>query len=176
LITIEQNGEEVKLVLRPNCSLSWRGNQVLFLCIAVWLGSFGIAFAAMGAWVILPFVGIELLLIAAALYHVSWKLSHREVLHITPEQVYVAKGVHYPKHRWVLPREQVVVHVSAASHPWGRPTIQLLANRLIGKHAGAAVQIGGFLNQDDCKELLRQLVSARLATRHSSEGQARIAF
>lgn len=176
MVTIEETGEDIKLVLRPNCSLSWRGNKVVFLCIAIWLGGFAIAFAAMGAWVILPFVGLELMVIAASLYYVSWKLAHCEVLYITRDQVVVAKGVDQPKSSWMLPRDKVVVHVVAASHPWGCPTIQLLANKLIAKSGNEPVQVGEFLNQDDCKELLRQLVSARLATRHSTGGRVKIAF
>lgn len=176
MVTIEEKGENVKLILRPNCSLSWRGNKAVFLCIAVWLGGFGLAFAAMGAWVILPFVGLELAVIAASLYYVSWKLAHCEVLTITRDEVYLAKGVDSPKASWTLPREQVIVHVVAASHPWGCPTIQLLADRLITSGGREPVQVGEFLNQDDCKELLRQLVSARLATRHSTAGRVKIAF
>lgn len=176
MVTVEEKGEDVKLVLRPNCSLSWRGNKALFLCIAIWLGGFALAFAAMGAWVILPFVGLELAAIAASLYYVSWKLAHCQVLTITRDQVYVAKGVDCPKASWTLPREAVTVHVVAASHPWGCPTIQLLVNRLNADGGSESVQVGEFLNQDDCKKLLRQLVSARLATRHSNAGRVRVAF
>jgi uncharacterized membrane protein len=176
LVTIEEKGEHVKLILRPNCSLSWRGNQLVFLCLAVWLGSFALAFAAMGAWVILPFVGLELLVIAGSLYYVSWKLSHCEVVHITPSEVCVAKGASYPSFSLNLPRNEVVVHVVAASHPLGRPSIQLLSKRRSDNSAPVRIAVGEFLNQDDCKELLRQLVTARLVTRHSTEGRTSIAF
>lgn len=176
MITVEKKGELLKLELRPNCSLSWRGNQIVFLCLALWLGSFALIFAALGAWVILPFVGLELLLIAGSLYYVSWKLSHCEIVHITPHEVYIAKGVSYPKFSLRLPRNEVVVHVVAASHPWGRPTIKLLNRRLSDGDAPEPIQVGAFLNQADCKELLRQLISARLTTRHSTEGCTSIAF
>lgn len=169
MVNIEQNGDDVRLVLRPNRSLSWRGNQYLFLCIAIWLASFAIGFAVMGAWVILPFVGLELLALAGALYYVSWKLSHCEVLHITPDQVTIAKGISRPKTSWALPRAGLVVHVAAAPHPWGTPVIQFIADCPDG------VRVGEFLNQQDCKQLLQQLAFARLTTRHS-EGPVKMAF
>jgi uncharacterized membrane protein len=174
MVNIEKNGDEIRLVLRPNRSFSWRANQQLFLFIVVWLVSFALIFAAMGAWVILPFVGVELLVLAGALYYISWKVCHCEVLHITRDQVCIAKGTtpsktSHPKASWTLPRDDVVVHVAAAPHPWGAPTIQFTA-----KYPDT-VRVGEFLNQQDCKQLLQQLVSARLTTRHSA-GRVSAAF
>lgn len=161
MVKIERNGDQVRLVLRPNRSFSWRDNQCLFVAVALWLGSFGIAFAAVGAWVILPFVGLELLALAAALYYVSWKLSHCEVLQISSDEVYIAKGITRPKASWTLPRSEVVVQIAAASHPWGTPTIQFISK------CPNAVRVGEFLNQQDCKQLQQELIAARLATRRS---------
>lgn len=162
MIKIERNGERIQLVLRPNRSMSWRDNQLLFAVMALWLGTFGTAFAAMGAWMILPFVGLELLALAAALYYVSWKLSHCEVLQISEKEVSIAKGITHPKASWVMPRSEVVVHIANASHPWGTPSIQFLCK------SPEPVRVGEFLNQQDCKRLQQELVAARLATRRSA--------
>ncbi|MGQ9426859.1 DUF2244 domain-containing protein [Gilvimarinus sp. F26214L] len=169
MLDVQRIDEELFLILRPNRSLSWRGNQYVLLVMSLWLGGFALSFALMGAWMILPLVGLELLALAAALYYVSWKLSHCEVLHISRDQVHIAKGASRPTYSQSLPRAEVIVHVAAASHPWGAPHIQLLTRMAPG------IRIGEFLNQDDCKELLRHLGSARLTTRHSN-GSVRVAF
>lgn len=169
MVSVDHNDGEVRLILRPNCSMSWRGNKYLFLGILIWLGTFSIALAAMGAWVVLFFVGLELLALGGALYYVSWKLSHCEVLHISGDQVTIAKGAKQLKSSWTLSRAEVTVQVAAARHPWGTPTIQFVCK------SPTVIRVGEFLNQQDCKQLLQLLVSARLQTRHS-EGRVTMVF
>lgn len=164
MVSVDYDNGDIRLTLRPNRSLSWRGNQYLFLCIAAWLGSISVGLAAMGAWIILPFLGLELLALGVALYYVSWKLSHCEVLHIARDQVTIAKGKNHAKQAkasWILPRADLTVHIEDATHPWGTPTIQFVCK------TPANVRVGEFLNQQDCQRLLQQLMSARLKTRRS---------
>lgn len=110
---------------------------------------------------ILPFVGLELLALGAALYYVSWKLSRCEVLHIDRDLVTIAKGINQPEMSWTLSRADLIVHIVAAPHPWDTPIIQFVCK------TPTVVRVGEFLNQQDCKQLLELLVSARLKTRHS---------
>lgn len=55
-----------EFVLRRNCSLSPRGLIAVFSSLVVLSFAFGAGFAALGAWMILPFAGVELLALAAA--------------------------------------------------------------------------------------------------------------
>jgi len=55
-----------EFVLRRNCSLSPRGLMAVFGSLVVLSLAFGVGFAALGAWLILPFAGVELLALAAA--------------------------------------------------------------------------------------------------------------
>ena len=170
MVSSEQRDGRIHLVLRPNCSLSWRGNQYVLLCVCIWMGAFGLTFAALGAWMILPFVGLEVLALAAALYYVSWKLSHCETLSITEQEVIVTRGTYYPKSTLRLPRDEVVVHVVMPKHDWDAPRIHLVTRP---RHA---VRVGAFLNQSDCRGLVRELVAARLALQKSSEERIKMAF
>lgn len=55
-----------EFVLRRNCSLSPGALMLVFGSVAALSFAFGAMFAALGAWMILPFAGIELLALGAA--------------------------------------------------------------------------------------------------------------
>jgi uncharacterized membrane protein len=54
------------LTLKRNCSISPGGLACVFAALAVAVLAIGIGFAIAGAWLILPFAGLEVVLLAAA--------------------------------------------------------------------------------------------------------------
>lgn len=56
---------------RPNVSMTRRGRRVLFLGIAAVSLVIAFAFALLGAWLVLPFAGLELIALAFALRHLE---------------------------------------------------------------------------------------------------------
>ena len=78
----ELDGEKV-IVAKPNHSSTWRQNLWLLAALAVPSLGAGIGFALMGAWPILPLAGLELSVLAGALYWVNWKLEYRHVIRLT---------------------------------------------------------------------------------------------
>jgi uncharacterized membrane protein len=56
------------VVLKRNCSISPRGLLLVFALLAALALGIVAAFAALGAWLILPFAGLELLLLGAAFW------------------------------------------------------------------------------------------------------------
>lgn len=75
------------ILLQPNQSLSLSGNLWVFISlVAVSLG-ISLAFALAGAWIILPFAGLELLLLAVLFGYVYLEGSRREVIRISGERV-----------------------------------------------------------------------------------------
>jgi uncharacterized membrane protein len=58
---------EFDYTARPNSSLDRRGRLYLFVAAAGVCGVIALAFAAFGAWMVLPFAGVELALLAWAL-------------------------------------------------------------------------------------------------------------
>jgi uncharacterized membrane protein len=54
------------LILKRNCSISPAGLAGVFLALAFVVLAIGAAFALMGAWLVLPFAGLEVLLLGAA--------------------------------------------------------------------------------------------------------------
>jgi uncharacterized membrane protein len=54
------------LVLKRNCSMSPKGLAGVFALLAVLVLAIGAGFAAAGAWLVLPFAGLEVLLLGTA--------------------------------------------------------------------------------------------------------------
>ena len=58
-------------MIRPNCSLPWRGTVRFYLGIVIVSLGIAAAFAMKGIWLILPFAGLEMVALGAALYIVA---------------------------------------------------------------------------------------------------------
>jgi uncharacterized membrane protein len=61
-------GEGLRVIVRPNRTLSLRGMTVLFAGLTVVVLTIGIGFTLAGAWPVLPFAGLELAVVGAVLY------------------------------------------------------------------------------------------------------------
>ena len=60
-----------RLVLTPNRSLSWHGNVRIWAALFVLSALIATGFTLMGAWVIIPFAGLELIALACGIYLTS---------------------------------------------------------------------------------------------------------
>ncbi len=60
-------GDFKEFIIRPNSSLSWRGNKIFFFMLFFVSFMIAVSFAMVGMWMILPFAGLEMLLLGSAL-------------------------------------------------------------------------------------------------------------
>ena len=58
------------IIARPNQSATLNTNVQVLLALSIPVLGIAVVFALLGAWLILPFAGLELLALAAALYRV----------------------------------------------------------------------------------------------------------
>ena len=84
-------------VIRPNSSLSWRGNIFVIASVATVLILVVAPFAFLGFWPMLPFAGLEILTLAIALYVCSRRSQWREVITISEDEIAVSRGRHSPE-------------------------------------------------------------------------------
>jgi uncharacterized membrane protein len=155
------DGETRVLLVRPDRSMSWQQNRWL---VAV-LGGFTLVVALfwtmVGAWVILPFAGIEVLALYLGLHYVSWKLHLCQVVRIDADKVTVEEGHNFPRRSWQLERPGTAIAIVTPAHPWDAPGI-LLYDR---KHQ---VELGSFLSKGDAGLLVEELCEAGLRVRSKS--------
>ena len=65
-LAFQGQGSGFSLLLKRNCSISPSGLMLVFGMIAVVTLGIAAVFAALGAWLVLPFAGIEIVGLAAA--------------------------------------------------------------------------------------------------------------
>lgn len=148
---------ESRLVIGPNASLSVR--QAWWFMGATSVLGLGIAIgmASLGFWPVIPFAGLELSALGAALYVSVRRNRYREVVVIGPRRVYVEFGM--------LGRG-----VASAVELQRGPTRVLLEpggnrnapSRLLLSSGGQLVRIGTCLTEDERRALatrIRQLLT-----------------
>ena len=65
-LAFQGQGSGFSLLLKRNCSISPSGSMLVFGMIAVVTLGIAAVFAALGAWLVLPFAGIEIVGLAVA--------------------------------------------------------------------------------------------------------------
>jgi uncharacterized membrane protein len=160
MVSSSRNSRGLVIVAQPNHSSTWRSNQLALLAIAIPSLGAAIGFAALGAWPILPFAGLELGALAGALYYVNWKLQYRHVITLDDEGVRIDKGFYAPTRSWHFRRDGAALAITPEQHPWEGPQITLHSD-------DARVRIGEFLNRDDALSLLALLRRELLVRTHS---------
>lgn len=137
------------LVAIPNKSASWRFNKYLILSLLFISALISISFAMLGAWVILPFAGLEIAALSTALYWVCWKLNYRQVISVDEETIRIEKGHYYPVQTFEIPRGGSMLMVAKTKHKWDSPNVHV-------KSGAEEIVLGEFLNKDDTQELIQE--------------------
>ena len=102
-----------RIVIRPNCNFTGRGALLLFLAMTFPVLVVAIAWALRGYWLILPFAGLELVVLGIALAITVHRGGYREVIRFGTRFVGVRRGyagrqehVEFPRPRtraWIEP-------------------------------------------------------------------------
>jgi uncharacterized membrane protein len=164
MVTSTRTASRLMIVATPNCSASWRSNQLVLFALAV--PSLGVAtgFALLGAWPILPFAGLELLALGSALYYVNWKLQYRHVITLSEDTVRIEKGHYVPKRSWQFTRQGAGLAITPEAHPWDGPSLAVHDNR-------DSVTVGDFLCREDSLKLAELLRSEIRVASHGPSGR-----
>lgn len=145
----------LRLVLTPNRSLSWHGN------VRIWIGLFVVSaiiatgFTLAGAWIIIPFAGLELLALACGIYVTSRACQRQEVLMIGEDDIHLEKGIKRKQAEWTLPRRYARLRIHAPHHPFAPA-------KLFFSHRDTQIAVGEFLNIEDTEKLIGLLESRGL--------------
>lgn len=140
-------------MIRPNCSLSWRSALKVYLVIAACCLGIGLAFALHGFWPVLPFAGLEILVLGMAFYLCLERGQIREVVTVSADLVTVEKGRAQPRERWQCPRAWARVELEPAPVAW-------YPSRLAVGFQSRQIEIGGFLNEEERRALAQDLREA----------------
>ena len=138
------------IVIAPNCSLSVRGAVLFFLTACA--PCFGIAgvLTFLGFWPVLPFAGLEMLLLGAALRISLARRNHRQTIVISESDVAVQSKIGKLDSEVVFPRHWAQVKLR-------RSTSRLLPSRLVIESHGRQCAVGDFLTEEERRGLYGKL-------------------
>jgi uncharacterized membrane protein len=120
---------------------------IAFTCLTI-----GVAFAFIGATLILPFAGLEVIFVGVCVYLVFKKGHKQEVITMTSEKLRIEKGSGNPDQVWDYFRMWSYVSVERPEHPWYPAHIVVTSK-------GERVPIGDFLTEEEKEELVDSLES-----------------
>ncbi len=140
-----------EIELYPNCSLTPRA-AALFYSSIVGI-SFFVAgsFAYLGLWPVLPFAGLEMLAVGAALAASMRRGQYREVILVDGEHVRISKHGGYAKENVAFPRYWTRIQIRRAPYR-GHPSRLMIGSR--GKYC----EVGAFLTEEERHGLGKRLV------------------
>ncbi len=143
-----------KIIARPNNSLTVQAGFKVLGAIAVVVLLVGFGFARMGAWLVLPFAGLEVLAFAYAFYYIYLHSADFESITIEDDKVVVEK------------RNYKEVTTTIFQRHWAQINLREVASvgGVIGKSGlfirshGKEVEFGkSFMNDEQRAELAAEL-------------------
>ncbi|MFT5314064.1 MAG: putative membrane protein [Paraglaciecola sp.] len=149
------------ITLSPNRSANWLQTKILIVSIGLFVLLIALAWSVAGVWMILPFAGFEVSLLAFLLYRVSYSSYQKQLITIDSQHVRFEAGVYFPKQSRSFTRDAAKLAIIEPQGPYGLTKISLGDKNSI-------VELGCFLNQDDRKIALRYLKEAGLRV-HSNK-------
>lgn len=126
------------LILKRNCSISPAGLLGVFAGLAGFVLAVGVAFAAAGAWLVLPFAGLEIALLGAAFVAVARHATDYEKIELRAGRLTVEVGEARRSARYELPAGGARVRVEQETQGGARVWLRAAQQELeIGRHLDA---------------------------------------
>ena len=144
------SGNSYRFVLAPNRSISWRELVFFYVLTCVLALAIGLFFTFQGMWLVLPFSGLEMLVLGLGLYVTSRKVYRREVITLDTDRVRIEKGVQRVDQSWEFSTPWVRISDDRDDQRGGR-------RRLVIGASGSGVEVGSFLANSEKEELAFQL-------------------
>jgi uncharacterized membrane protein len=142
--------QRFSIEIRPNCSLSARGAALFFFSAC--LGPLLIAafLALRGFWPVLPFAGLEVLLLGWALRLSLERRHHQQCVTVTDAEVSIESRRRGACEQVVFPRHWARVKLR-------RPAARLHPSRLVIESHGRQCELGSFLTEEERRGLALRL-------------------
>ena len=149
MVSVEKKSNSNYLItLSPNSSLTGIYRIIFLASISFICVGIATVFYFFGAYLILPFAGIEIAVLLIAFY-ISFKWSSRkELIYISQEVVKIEKGIHKAEYLWEEFRTFTSFQIAKDANK---------SLRLSFRSKGDDVIVGDFLNEDDKNILINEI-------------------
>lgn len=143
----------VRLLLCPNPPLSRRGRRLLIGLLAAFMGLYALLLASRGLWLVLPFAGLELAAMAAALHVTAHRARVSETVEIDARELRIRRGNPDRSDSVAFASGWARVRLLAGAARWHPPRL------LVGAH-GRWVEVGRFLTDEERRRAARLIEKA----------------
>lgn len=149
LANAKSNDHDIILLIQPNRNLTWKQTRLVFLFLTCCIVAVAIYFFTLGAWLVLPFAGLELLVIGFGLYLHSCHAHQQQLIRIDADNITVVDA-HKGGSELCFPRAWLrIVHT--------HDPVEWYPSRLfIGSH-GKYIEIGKYLVESEREMLANNL-------------------
>lgn len=138
-------------LIRPNRSLSRRGLRLLVAAYAAMSVGIGLGFGlAMGAWLILPFVGLEIAVIATVCWMVLRRVGDYELLIVDAEKFRVIRRCQQRRTCYEFQRYWARIALAQGESGW-------YPSRLFVTSHGRTVEFGAAMSEEERCVLAQEL-------------------
>lgn len=155
MVVTETQTNDTVITLSPNRSATWQHTKVVIAVMVAVVMIIALAWTFMGAWIVLPFAGLEVGLFALLMYKVSRYTYSKQVIRVGVNSVTIEWGIKSVEQRHEFSRDDLYVYYWEADEGWHLPRISF-------SQAQQKLEIGTFLNQSDREILKVELEQAGL--------------
>lgn len=130
--------------------MSWRANVLLAASLGAVSALFGGGIAMYGLWLVLPFAGLEFLVVMICLNQAYRKMGYTEVISVQESTLLVESGYNKPDSAVELSRYWTQIEFDDPSSSFEMGTLKL-------RSSGQCLELGRLLNKIEKRELHDQL-------------------
>ena len=152
-MVVRQHNSETgatQIIVKGNRSMSWRANVLLAASLGAVSALFGGGIAVYGFWLVLPFAGLEFLVVVACLNQAYRKLGYTEVISVKESTLLVESGYNKPDSTVELSRFWTQVEFDDPASSFEVGTLKL-------RSSGKSLELGRLLNKAEKRDLYDQL-------------------
>jgi uncharacterized membrane protein len=153
MVVTTENNEHTIITLSPNRSATWTQTKWVIAVMVAVVMIIATAWTFVGAWIVLPFAGLEVGLFAFLMYRVSVFTHTQQIISISPTLVNVEVGYRRKEMVAQMQRGDLDVYYSESKNNWELPRLALCTK-------DHQFEVGDFLNLDDRKALKGALEKA----------------
>lgn len=143
---LNDDGFTGSILIEPNRPIDWSAN-VRFIKIFAFVSlSIGLFLMTQGFLLVLPYSGLEVLILSLSLYAVYRRYTICQVVYFTKNSIIIESGSQHPDNRIEYQRHWSAFHIDDQGH-YNIPRLSICS-------MGKATEIGSFLNSEDKAELI----------------------
>ena len=154
MLLLDSDSNSYRVTFKPNCALSAESKRNVVLLLTIIPCCIAVGFGMLGAWFVLPFVGLEIAALSFAFYYVNSHESDFESISIEGNSLVVERG--NSRHVSQFEFNPYWVTVQRRQLANGELQIYLLSH-------GKSIEVGRYLTRKQ-RELLADQLQKRTGT------------